>query len=121
MKKTVIDNWRVEVHPVDLDGLKAKKECERIKSEILRHVDDVEDARKSMVFYSAVSIEHDTKVVCEFCGYPWCDDTSVQPDCCEKANQEWEANARGKDIGLAVEALAKDIHAIAEGSNGNQS
>ena len=88
MGKTVRHgNYRVEVEPDEplFWGKKTESqmhgkwygECERIRDEIKRHVDNL----------GSIAILYDDITVCEFCGEEWEDD----PACCKQAMDEWAA------------------------------
>lgn len=77
-KKRVRENFRVEVIPREpsfgvFSEHQAVAECERIKSEIKRHVDA----------YGAVGTICDDKDVCEFCNSKWTEDGDYNGGCCE--------------------------------------
>lgn len=77
-------NWKVVVEP-DLVVWKSENkasaerqwqdECERIKDEIARHVDDIQNIR----------IEYDTEEFCSFCNERWDTDEDGCPDCCNES------------------------------------
>lgn len=99
MKKTIRDNYRLEVYP-DLDMLPiidatrdalARQTLRDIKASIVRHVDDV----------LRIHLKWDTYAVCGHCGCDWTELTAAQaadprnqldehstegePVCCDKA------------------------------------
>jgi len=89
MKKTIKENFRVEVIPDEghhaYEGLMGQ--CEDIRRQIKRHIDGYEDIR----------IEWDTKVICEFCGSVWEEEWDTElPFCCEKAQEEFKATREKK-------------------------
>jgi|GEM_PF-1902643 len=86
MKKTKRFNYRVVVEPAIYPFFSDTEQhikaiCERIKEEIKRHVDNV----------SNVYINWDTQAYCEHCGHGWEEDENGCPLCCDKAQEEWEA------------------------------
>lgn len=74
-------NWRVEV--VASGGWRrapGRTDTEQLAAQIKRHCDDV----------TSVTVECDTLAVCEYCGYPWSEDSpTYNGGCCAKD----EANA----------------------------
>jgi hypothetical protein len=56
------------------------RRCEEIKEQIKRHVDGV----------GHVEIDFDAEEKCSHCGYGWEVDESGLPQCCEKAQNEFE-------------------------------
>jgi len=111
VKKTIKENFRVEVFPKSLGdfGLvrisdyavepdeenrnqEYKAVCEDIVCQIERHVDGV----------GSIYVEFDTRHVCSFCGFDW--DVNTDPDdpdfgfgepcCCTAAQDEWKEQQR---------------------------
>ena len=83
MKKKVCENPRVVVEPtvwIDDSFERLIRTCKSIESEIKRHVDDIEH----------VSIEYDTREICEFCETEWETNFEGMPQCCVTAIDEWE-------------------------------
>lgn len=56
--------------------------CNDIEEQIKRHVDNV----------GSVQVEYDTDEVCSHCGSPWEQDETGMPQCCVKAEKEFEAS-----------------------------
>jgi len=100
-KKEIREYYRVVVEPRNLGNLggvhvpesviessaERRREmyagiCDDIADEIKRHVDNI----------GCVSVEHDTRYVCEYCGYEWEEDENGVPLCCVKAEEEWLRN-----------------------------
>lgn len=93
MKKTVRNNFRVEVTPRRLGdfgllmtnafGNHTEREeesaCEAIADEIKRHVDGLPTSRDR-----GVQIIWDSENVCEFCGSQWTEDGDYNGGCCTK-------------------------------------
>lgn len=85
MKRTKYDNIRVEVAVADPWFSTAKtatererqemRRCEDLKTEILRHCDNVENA---VIAYTRTE-------VCEFCESQWEVDDAGIPMCCQEA------------------------------------
>jgi len=83
MKVTKKENPRVVVYPsyFSWEGEKAAQDlCESIKKDIQRHVDGV----------NQIDIKWDKEEVCSYCGLTWETDEAGQPQCCTKAQEEWE-------------------------------
>ena len=111
MKITRKTNYRVEVTPYgpgqsrwfsignpendERYAEKMQRECERVASEIRRHVDDVQ----------CVDVLYDTTDVCSHCGRDWDeqpDDSDPEfpkgmPACCDAAISEWESERKKGD------------------------
>lgn len=96
MKTPFYSNYRVEVEPARayikaLDTHEYILEtCRSIKSQIERHVDDT----------LSVTVLFDTEQICSHCDMAWevAEDEGWDvpigcPICCEKAQDEWEAEA----------------------------
>jgi hypothetical protein len=85
-KEITINNYRVVVEPVThVYGIKLsadtiKRDCQEIANQIKRHVDNIEH----------ISVEFDTKITCSHCGYEWEVDETGLPQCCTKAQVEFE-------------------------------
>lgn len=97
-RKTIRENFRVEVVPrsvgdfgyVSVSGLAPRKEeeaisaCEEIAEQIRRHVDGLPSWRDR-----GVSVEWDSKPVCEHCGSAWTEDSETyNGGCCSKDEDE---------------------------------
>lgn len=85
MKKTIEENFRVEVTPdIWFDSERTPEEyykrCNALLHDIKRHVDGID----------MISIECDTKEICEFCNGEWEEEDNGQPVCCGKAVDEWK-------------------------------
>lgn len=81
MKKTINENYRLEVRPgtwYSKDHKRSVAILSDIKESIERHVDDVASAE----------MEWDMKEICEFCKYEWELDDDGLPMCCQKAVKE---------------------------------
>jgi hypothetical protein len=84
MKKTIKENYRVEVYPdiwpANSSHSSYMSSLRDIRKSIERHIDDVSDIRD----------EFDTKEVCGFCGTEWGDaiDEDGIPWCCDEAIKE---------------------------------
>ena len=95
VKKIVKSEFRVEVYPrspgnfgfARISGItrsddEAMSLCEDIKSQIRRHVDDVE----------SVNVTWDSNPVCGFCGSDWSEDTDVHNGgCCAEDGDVYDA------------------------------
>jgi len=83
MKVTKKENPRIIIIP-NYSSRKSLKSiiaiCESIKKDIQRHVDDV----------NQVYIEWDSEEICSYCSLTWEVDESGLPQCCGKAQKEWE-------------------------------
>ena len=82
-KKTILENWRVEVEPCQPFYSKRTPEdmrraCEEVKREIKRHCD-----------VESVSVMYDTRNECEFCHRDWETEADGCPACCGEAQAEW--------------------------------
>lgn len=77
-------NFRVIVEPrTHIYGVAlsfVESDCETMVEEIKRHVDNV----------SRVYVDYDTDEICSHCGYTWVVDETGLPQCCTKAQKEFE-------------------------------
>lgn len=83
MKITKKENPRVVIYPEYFsweseNSIQAI--CKSIKKDVKRHVDGVNEAH----------IEWDKSEICSHCGLTWEADESGLPQCCAKAQEEWE-------------------------------
>lgn len=97
MKQTIYSDWRVVVYAEtpwigEPSHENMMAECSRIKNDIKRHIDG----------FSSVTTDFTTQHICSFCKSTWevwteQDEASDpeckagMPACCEKAQEEWEA------------------------------
>jgi hypothetical protein len=57
-----------------------QRRCDEIVEQIKRHVDDVASAE----------VDYDAEAVCSHCGRAWEQDETGKPQCCTKAEKEFE-------------------------------
>lgn len=102
LKKTIFENYRVEVSPDIWYGPSHEKYLDALndlKKDIVRHVDGIED----------VSVQWDSKEVCEFCECEWElweeEDEKEEggfkkgiPVCCDKAQKEAVCKSHIKEL-----------------------
>ncbi|KKN77018.1 hypothetical protein LCGC14_0365100 [marine sediment metagenome] len=94
MKKTIQDNYRVEIYPAQLiiSSVKDINEydkdiCQGILADINRHVDNIGEAE----------VVCDTKDICTHCESIWETEESGEPVCCNEAIHEWIKEQRKSD------------------------
>lgn len=61
--------------------------CREIADQIKRHVDET----------GSVDIEFDTTAICSHCGHEWEVDETGLPQCCQKAQSEFEESIQTKE------------------------
>lgn len=99
MKKTIKDNYRVVVKPIQAYGshpVVDESYCMSIAEQIKRHIDSV----------GSIELVHDTEDVCSFCNDTWeIWEGETEPDgydqgspvCCLEAMHEWKKEQKEND------------------------
>ena len=101
MKIAKNDNFRVEIYPKmyfynkkDITDQEYMNKCHSIISDINRHCDDI----------LSIDIQYDTNTTCSFCGYTWEVDETGMPQCCTKAQAEFNSlNKPSHDLAIMEE------------------